>query len=229
MSPPAPRRPSPELRFGTRALLAAIALVLVAVPFGLLLLLVRDRWRPLPQFDAGTSRNLHSYAVDHPWFVTAMSVLSTRLHPGVAGDLRRGRRLAGVAATAPAGDLRRRDRRRQPAAQQRGEARSGRGAAGTARPGRARRRVCAWPLGKLNSRTAHPTMAVLAFLPRLRRAWRRLAVTGAVVMLAAIGFLPGRARRALRQRRARRICSRRNVGSGCRRQPNTDQGAATEN
>jgi hypothetical protein len=34
-------------RFGARAVLAAAALVLVAVPFGLLLFFVQDRWPPL--------------------------------------------------------------------------------------------------------------------------------------------------------------------------------------
>jgi undecaprenyl-diphosphatase len=43
-------------RFGARAVLAAAALVLVAVPFGLLLFFVQDKWPPLLQVDvaAGT-------------------------------------------------------------------------------------------------------------------------------------------------------------------------------
>ena len=65
-----------ERRFGIRALLAAIALVLVAVPFGLLLFLVQDKWRPLLRADSGARDDLHGYAVDHGWFVTAMRVLS---------------------------------------------------------------------------------------------------------------------------------------------------------
>lgn len=75
--PPAPDRPAPEVRFGARTVLAAVALFLVAVPFGLLLLLVKDKWRPLLRVDNGTSSDLHRYAVDHPWFVTAMDTLST--------------------------------------------------------------------------------------------------------------------------------------------------------
>jgi membrane-associated phospholipid phosphatase len=75
-------RPAPapagraEGRFGIRALLAAIALVLVAVPFGLLLFLVQDKWRPLLRADSGARDDLHGYAVQHAPFVTAMRVLS---------------------------------------------------------------------------------------------------------------------------------------------------------
>jgi undecaprenyl-diphosphatase len=57
-------------------LLAAVALLLAAVPFGLLLFFVRDRWRPLLSVDDGARDDLHRYAVDHSWFVTTMKVLS---------------------------------------------------------------------------------------------------------------------------------------------------------
>jgi membrane-associated phospholipid phosphatase len=67
----------PERRFGLRALLAASALVLVAVPFGLLLFLVQDKWSPLARADAGARDDLHSYAVQNESFVSAMRVLST--------------------------------------------------------------------------------------------------------------------------------------------------------
>jgi undecaprenyl-diphosphatase len=60
-----------------RALIAAVALVLVAVPFALLLFLVQDKWRPLARADAGARDDLHSYAVGHGPFVTAMNTLST--------------------------------------------------------------------------------------------------------------------------------------------------------
>jgi hypothetical protein len=42
--------------FGARALLAALALGLVAVPFGLLLFLVEDKWSPLLDVDSGATR-----------------------------------------------------------------------------------------------------------------------------------------------------------------------------
>jgi membrane-associated phospholipid phosphatase len=73
--PDVPAGPA-ERRFGIRALLAAIALVLVAVPFGLLLFLVQDKWRPLLRADSGARDDLHRYAVDHGSFVTTMRVLS---------------------------------------------------------------------------------------------------------------------------------------------------------
>src|SRR4051812_25904572 len=66
-----------DARFGARALLAGLALVLVAVPFSLLLFLVLDKWRPLARLDSGARDSLHDYAVTHQLFVTVMKVLST--------------------------------------------------------------------------------------------------------------------------------------------------------
>src|SRR5215218_8608177 len=78
-SPPAPpgMPHEPAARFGARALLAALALALVAVPFGLLLFLVQDRWPPLLEVDDGARDSLHSCAVTHAGVVTAMQTLST--------------------------------------------------------------------------------------------------------------------------------------------------------
>jgi membrane-associated phospholipid phosphatase len=64
-------------RFGARAVLAAVALVLVAVPFGLLLFFVQDRWPPLLQVDVAGRDGLHGFAVSHFGFVTVMETLST--------------------------------------------------------------------------------------------------------------------------------------------------------
>jgi membrane-associated phospholipid phosphatase len=64
-------------RFGARAVLAAAALVLVAVPFGLLLFFVQDRWPPLLQVDVAGRDGLHGIAVSHLGFVTVMETLST--------------------------------------------------------------------------------------------------------------------------------------------------------
>jgi undecaprenyl-diphosphatase len=66
-----------HLRFGIRAALAGLALVLVALPFGLLLLLVRGRWDPLLDIDQGASTGLHAFALRHDAFVTVLKVLST--------------------------------------------------------------------------------------------------------------------------------------------------------
>lgn len=63
-------------RFGARALLAAVALVLVAVPFTLLLLLVEERWRPLVRVDVGARDSLNAFALAHDGFVTAMKAVS---------------------------------------------------------------------------------------------------------------------------------------------------------
>jgi len=63
-------------RFGARAVLAAIALALAAVPFGLLLFLVEDRWRPLLHVDDGARDDLHAYAMRHEWFVAAAKTAS---------------------------------------------------------------------------------------------------------------------------------------------------------
>src|SRR5689334_10979812 len=64
-------------RFGARAVLAAAAIGLVAVPFSLLLLSVEAQWPPLLQADRAARDDLHAYAVAHGGFVTAMEALST--------------------------------------------------------------------------------------------------------------------------------------------------------
>jgi undecaprenyl-diphosphatase len=66
---------SPDARFGVRAVLSAAALALVAVPFGLLLALVEDKWRPLLRLDDGARDDLHAFALRHEGFVTAMKAL----------------------------------------------------------------------------------------------------------------------------------------------------------
>jgi undecaprenyl-diphosphatase len=69
--------PPTAARFGARAVLAALALALVAIPFALLLFLVEARWRPLLAIDDGARDDLHAYARRHDEFVTAMKALST--------------------------------------------------------------------------------------------------------------------------------------------------------
>ena len=65
------------LGFGVRGILAGLALVLVAVPFGLLLFLVEDKWPPLLRVDDGARDGLHAFALQHRWFVVAMETLTT--------------------------------------------------------------------------------------------------------------------------------------------------------
>jgi membrane-associated phospholipid phosphatase len=67
----------PNARFSARALAAGLSLALIAVVFGLLLFLVQDRWRPLLRVDEGARDDLHSHALDHAGFVTAMKFIST--------------------------------------------------------------------------------------------------------------------------------------------------------
>jgi membrane-associated phospholipid phosphatase len=67
----------PDARFGARAVFAALAIVLVAVPFGLLLFLVEARWPPLSEVDAGARDDLHTVALHHHGLVTALKLLST--------------------------------------------------------------------------------------------------------------------------------------------------------
>ena len=75
-SPAVAPPPQPGARFGARAALAAVALVLVAVPFGLLLFLVQDKWPPLLDVDADARDSLHEVAVTHTGLVTTMRTLS---------------------------------------------------------------------------------------------------------------------------------------------------------
>src|SRR4051812_47894252 len=65
------------LGFGVRGVLAGLALGLVAVPFGLLLFFVEDKWAPLLRVDDGARDGLHAFALQHRWFVVAMETLST--------------------------------------------------------------------------------------------------------------------------------------------------------
>jgi undecaprenyl-diphosphatase len=67
---------APAARFGARAVLSALALALVAVPFALLLFLVQDKWRPLLRVDDGARDDLYAFAIRHDWFVSLMKAIS---------------------------------------------------------------------------------------------------------------------------------------------------------
>ncbi|MEU5694814.1 phosphatase PAP2 family protein [Actinosynnema sp. NPDC020468] len=75
VTPSTPTRP--DTGFGVRSVLALSALALVAVPFGLLLFLVQDRWPPLRRVDDGARDALHRLALEHPAFADTMRALST--------------------------------------------------------------------------------------------------------------------------------------------------------
>jgi len=63
-------------RFGARSLLAFAAVLILAVPFSLLVVLVRAKSDPLLHLDHDTADSLHGFAVNHPTFTSAMRVIS---------------------------------------------------------------------------------------------------------------------------------------------------------
>ncbi len=63
-------------RFGVRGILAFAAVFLAAVPFGLVVILVRDKAAWLRTIDLRAAANLHTYDVAHPWFVKIMRVIT---------------------------------------------------------------------------------------------------------------------------------------------------------
>jgi undecaprenyl-diphosphatase len=65
-----------DARFGARSVLALVALAVTAVPFGLLLFFVQDRWPPLERVDHGARDALHRVALDHTAFAEVMKALS---------------------------------------------------------------------------------------------------------------------------------------------------------
>ena len=192
--PREPAAPPPErrsdARFGARALLAGLALALVAVPFGLLLFLVQDRWPPLLDVDDGARDALHDVAVENGAFVTAMKTLSTigsapvyvALFALVALWLaaRRLPRLASFVVVAMLGSWllnslvklavdRARPVLPDPVAHAGG---------------------MSFPSGHAQSATVATAVLLLVFLPLLRdrRAMRRMAVGAAAAWVLAIGF-----------------------------------------
>jgi hypothetical protein len=62
--------------FGARAMPAAVALALVAVPGALTLMLVKGKWAPLLRADNGARDRLHDFAVTHTVFVNVMQLIS---------------------------------------------------------------------------------------------------------------------------------------------------------
>jgi membrane-associated phospholipid phosphatase len=181
-------RQASDVRFGARAVLAAAALALVAVPFALLLFLVQDKWRPLLAVDDGARDDLHGYAVAHGWFVTTMKVLSTAgsslvyllVFAAVAGWLawRRHPRLAAFVAVTMVGNSMLNsvvklavDRARPVLPDPVAHA-----------PG------VSFPSGHAQAAMVAYSVLLLVFLPSLRGPWRRVALVLAVLMVLAIGF-----------------------------------------
>ena len=178
----------PATRFGIRAVLAAVALALLAIPGALTLLLVEGSWAPLLRVDAAARDNLHRYAIGHAGFVNAMQLISDS-GSGLAWRIvlgavvvwllwRRLPRLAlFVAITAIGSSLlntvvktsvhRLRPVLTLPVAHE---------------PG------MSFPSGHAQSAIVGYSILLLVFVPVLHGIWRRAALTIAVLMVLAIGF-----------------------------------------
>ncbi len=74
-------RLDPDTRGGLRLTLAALGVLIQAVPFALLLLLVVDHWGPLRRVDHDLAAQLNSFAFPHPGYVTFLKVITTVGHP----------------------------------------------------------------------------------------------------------------------------------------------------
>ncbi len=70
-----------DVRLGLRLGLAAGALLLVAVPFGVLTVLVRSRWQPLRDFDVTVIQSVHDGVAGEPWAATALRVVTNVFDP----------------------------------------------------------------------------------------------------------------------------------------------------
>jgi membrane-associated phospholipid phosphatase len=65
-----------RLQFGTHSVLAFAAVGLVAVPFAILILLVRAKSDPVLHLDNDTAESMHAFAVTHPTVTSAMKLVS---------------------------------------------------------------------------------------------------------------------------------------------------------
>ena len=70
-----PEKRTATRHFGVHAVLAFMAVGLVAIPFSILVVLVRARSDPLLTLDQETTNSLHGFALDHPSFTQAMRVI----------------------------------------------------------------------------------------------------------------------------------------------------------
>jgi undecaprenyl-diphosphatase len=72
-----------DRRLELRLALAGVAAVLIAVPFTLLLLLVKANWLPLTDLDSDVADQLNSIANQHGWLVDALDVIAVLSSPWV--------------------------------------------------------------------------------------------------------------------------------------------------
>jgi membrane-associated phospholipid phosphatase len=171
-----------------RILGAAVALVLVTVPYALTLQLVEQRWPPLLRVDRGVRDSLNGYAVTHPGFVEIMRFISdtgsapvwTGVLAVVVGWLlwRRLPRLAlfvvvtavGSAmlnAAIKSGVHRLRPVLAHPVAHEQG---------------------LSFPSGHAQAAMVGYAVLLIIFVPMLHGAWRWIVLAGAAVAVLSIGF-----------------------------------------
>lgn len=168
---------------------ALVASTIVAVPFGLLLLLVRARWTPLLSVDDGVRDRMYRYTVEHPAFATAMKTMSTvgsapvylTVFALVAAWLlyRRHPKLAAFAVVTVAGSavlnavVKRAVQRARPV---------------VADPLITTPTGLSFPSGHAQSAVVTYATLLLLFWSAMRTVWRRVAVTVAAVMVLGIGL-----------------------------------------
>ncbi|WP_146108329.1 phosphatase PAP2 family protein [Actinokineospora auranticolor] len=176
-----------DARFGVRTVLALMSLTLVAIPFGLVLFLVQDKWSPLLSADNGLRDGLHRFTTEHPWFAGVMRFLSTVgsapvyfvVFAVVTGWLlyRRLPRLAAFAVVAEVGGavlnqvVKTLVHRARPIVVDPVAHFSG----------------MSFPSGHAQSAVVSYSFLLLVFLPAMSISWRRIAAGVAVVMVLGIG------------------------------------------
>ena len=181
-------RASADAGFAVRSVLALVALTIVAVPFGLLLLLVRARWTPLLSVDNGVRAELYRYTVEHPAFAMTMKAMSTvgsapvylTVFALVVAWLlyRRHPRPAAFAVVTVAGSavlnavVKRAVQRTRPAVADPLTTATG----------------LSFPSGHAQSAVVTYATLLLLFWSAMRTGWRRVAVTVAAVMVLGIGL-----------------------------------------
>ena len=184
---------SPAARVATgrdwqRSVSFFLVLAVLTVPFVLLLLLVTDKWGPLAAADQGARDALHVFALGQPWFVGVMRTFSdsgsalawqvVTLVVVVYLLFRRLWRLAAFTLVTIAGSSllntavkllvhRERPLVDQPLVNE---------------PG------ASFPSGHSQAAVVGYGVLLLLLLPALTRAWRRVAVIVAAVMVLGIGF-----------------------------------------
>lgn len=184
------RRPHPaDRRYGARLLASTAVAFLATLAFGLLLILVLGRWRPLWRLDTTAAHDLHAVAVRHHEWTAVLRLLSDRvwdpvtLRAAVAVVTlwllyRRAWRLAAWAAvTAVAGGLigllvktvveRARPALQDPVA---------------CAPG------YSFPSGHAMTATTSFAILMLALAPLMSRAWRTVCWCVAVFSVIGVGF-----------------------------------------